>query len=82
MPRASRPHPLTVDVRDLKSVAAMIAETENKFGRLDILVNNAAVGSNIPPVAIEDNITRRPASQAPSNDVSQGRMIPKSMPRT
>ncbi len=47
-------HPLIVDVRDAKSVAAMVAETEKKFGRLDILVNNAAVGSNIPPVAIED----------------------------
>jgi NAD(P)-dependent dehydrogenase (short-subunit alcohol dehydrogenase family) len=47
-------HPLWLDVRDAKSVAAMIAATEQKFGRLDILVNNAALGSNIPPVAIED----------------------------
>jgi len=47
-------HPLTVDVRDQRSIAAMIAETEKMFGRLDILVNNAAIGSNIPPVAIED----------------------------
>ena len=47
-------HALTVDVRDAKSVDAMIAETEKKFGRLDILVNNAAIGSNIPPVSIED----------------------------
>lgn len=47
-------HPLWLDVRDAKSVAAMIAATEQKFGRLDILVNNAAVGSNIPPIAIED----------------------------
>ena len=34
-------HALTVDVRDAKSVDAMIAETEKKFGRLDILVNHA-----------------------------------------
>jgi NAD(P)-dependent dehydrogenase (short-subunit alcohol dehydrogenase family) len=47
-------HPLPVDVRDEKSVAAMVAATEQKFGRLDILVNNAAIGSNIPPVAIEE----------------------------
>ncbi len=47
-------HPLTVDVRDVKSIAAMVAETEQEFGRLDILVNKAAIGSNIPPVAIED----------------------------
>jgi len=47
-------HALTVDVRDEKSVAAMIAAAEQKFGRLDILANNAAIGSNIPPVAIEE----------------------------
>jgi NAD(P)-dependent dehydrogenase (short-subunit alcohol dehydrogenase family) len=47
-------HPVLSDVREAKSVAAMIAETVSKFGGLDILVNNAAVGSNIPPVAIED----------------------------
>jgi len=47
-------HAATVDVRDPLSVAAMVAEAEQRFGRLDILVNNAAIGSNIPPVAIED----------------------------
>jgi NAD(P)-dependent dehydrogenase (short-subunit alcohol dehydrogenase family) len=47
-------HPIVADVRDEKTVGAMIAETEKKFGRLDILVNNAAIGSNIPPIAIED----------------------------
>ncbi len=46
--------PVLADVGEAKSVAAMIAETERKFGRLDILINNAAVGSNIPPGAIED----------------------------
>jgi len=45
---------VTVDVREPQSVAAMVAAAEQRFGRLDILVNNAAVGSNIPPVAIED----------------------------
>jgi NAD(P)-dependent dehydrogenase (short-subunit alcohol dehydrogenase family) len=47
-------HPIFADVRDEKSVGAMVAETEKTFGRLDILVNNAAVGSNIPPIAIEE----------------------------
>jgi len=47
-------HALFADVRDEKSVGAMIAETEKQFGRLDILVNNAAIGSNIPPIAIEE----------------------------
>lgn len=49
-------HAVTVDVREPRSVAAMVAETEQRFGRLDILVNNAAVGSNIAPVAIEDMV--------------------------
>jgi NAD(P)-dependent dehydrogenase (short-subunit alcohol dehydrogenase family) len=47
-------HALFADVRDEKSVGAMIADTEKQFGRLDILVNNAAIGSNIPPIAIEE----------------------------
>jgi len=47
-------HAIRADVRDEKSVGAMITEAEKQFGRLDILVNNAAVGSNIPPIAIED----------------------------
>jgi NAD(P)-dependent dehydrogenase (short-subunit alcohol dehydrogenase family) len=47
-------HAVLADVRDEKSVGAMMAETEKKFGGLDILVNNAAIGSNIPPIAIED----------------------------
>jgi 3-oxoacyl-[acyl-carrier protein] reductase len=46
-------YPIKVDIRDEKSVADMIAETEDKFGRLDILVNNAAIGSNIHPISIE-----------------------------
>jgi NAD(P)-dependent dehydrogenase (short-subunit alcohol dehydrogenase family) len=47
-------HAVLADVRDEKSVGAMIAETEKQFGRLDILINNAAIGSNIPPIAIEE----------------------------
>jgi len=44
--------PVTVDVRDEKSVSAMMAKTVDRFGKLDILVNNAGLGSNIPPVHI------------------------------
>jgi NAD(P)-dependent dehydrogenase (short-subunit alcohol dehydrogenase family) len=44
--------PLRVDVRDERSVNDMVAATVKSFGRLDILVPNAAVGSNIPPVSI------------------------------
>ena len=43
---------LPVDVRDEQSIKDMVAATVKRFGRLDILVNNAAVGSNIPPVPI------------------------------
>ncbi|RAI42292.1 SDR family NAD(P)-dependent oxidoreductase [Rhodoplanes roseus] len=41
-----------VDVTDEASVEALAAKAEEAFGRLDILVNNAVVGSNIPPVPI------------------------------
>jgi NAD(P)-dependent dehydrogenase (short-subunit alcohol dehydrogenase family) len=47
-------HAVVADVRDAASVQAMVAEAEGRFGRLDILINNAAIGSNIPPIAIED----------------------------
>jgi NAD(P)-dependent dehydrogenase (short-subunit alcohol dehydrogenase family) len=43
---------LRADVRDELSVKDMVSATVKRFGRLDILVNNAAVGSNIPPVSI------------------------------
>jgi NAD(P)-dependent dehydrogenase (short-subunit alcohol dehydrogenase family) len=45
---------LHVDVRDEASVAAMVAATIERFGCIDILLNNAAIGSNIPPVAVGD----------------------------
>lgn len=41
-----------VDVTDEASVEAMAAAAVDRFGRVDILVNNAALGSNIPPVPI------------------------------
>lgn len=47
-----RAHAARVDVTDETSVNAMVAEAVEAFGRLDILVNNAARGSNIPPVPI------------------------------
>jgi NAD(P)-dependent dehydrogenase (short-subunit alcohol dehydrogenase family) len=31
----------------------MVAKTVERFGRLDILVTNAAVGSNVPPIPLE-----------------------------
>ncbi|GEP56984.1 oxidoreductase [Reyranella soli] len=38
--------PLTADLGDASAVAAMVAEAEKRFGRIDMLVNNAAVRVN------------------------------------
>jgi len=40
------------DVRDVEAVDTLFAATEARFGRLDLLFNNAGVGS--PPVPLED----------------------------
>lgn len=44
---------LHVDVSDEQSIKDMVARTVERFGRLDIMVTNAAVGSNIPPIPLE-----------------------------
>ena len=43
---------ITCDVRDPAAVAALFAEIDARFGRLDLLFNNAGVGA--PPVPLED----------------------------
>jgi NAD(P)-dependent dehydrogenase (short-subunit alcohol dehydrogenase family) len=43
---------LGTDVRDPASVNAVFAEIESRFGRLDLLFNNAGVGA--PPVPLEE----------------------------
>ena len=43
---------LTADVRDPESVAALFGEIERRFGRLDLLFNNAGVSAR--PVPLED----------------------------
>lgn len=44
--------PVTCDVGDPASVAALFAATKANFGRLDVLFNNA--GSGTPPMPLED----------------------------
>jgi len=49
---AGRALPLTADVTDPASVEALFAATQARFGRLDLLFNNAGTGA--PPVPLED----------------------------
>jgi NAD(P)-dependent dehydrogenase (short-subunit alcohol dehydrogenase family) len=41
---------LTCDVRDPASVAALFAEIDGRFGRLDLLFNNAGTGAPVVPL--------------------------------
>ncbi len=43
---------IPADVSDAQSVEALFSETEEKFGRLDLLFNNAGVGA--PPVLVDE----------------------------
>ena len=45
---------LHTDVSDPTSVAAMAAQAEARFGRIDILVNNAAIFADLPLTRLED----------------------------
>ena len=49
---ASRCLAVPTDVKDPQSVRALFAKTMEQFGRLDVLFNNAGVGT--PPIPIED----------------------------
>lgn len=50
--RSGQLHPVVTDVADEASVNALFAEVSGRFGRLDVLFNNAGRGG--PPVPIED----------------------------
>lgn len=45
---------LTIDVRDDDSVSAGVEHVVQRFGSVDILVNNAAVSAELHPTAFED----------------------------
>ena len=51
-PAASRALVVPTDVGDPSAVQALFAKTKEKFGRLDLLFNNAGTGA--PPVPLED----------------------------
>ena len=51
-PAASRALVVPTDVGDPAAVQALFAKTKERFGRLDLLFNNAGTGS--PPVPLED----------------------------
>ena len=51
-PAASRALVVPTDVGDPAAVQALFAKTKERFGRLDLLFNNAGTGS--PPVLLED----------------------------
>ena len=42
---------LPLDVTRLESIDAFIAEVKNKFGRIDVLVNNAGLARGLAPIA-------------------------------
>ena len=52
VPGAPQMHPVVTDVSQPDSVAALFNAVREKFGRVDLLFNNA--GANAPGVAIED----------------------------
>jgi len=45
-------HAIVSDVRDADSIAALFAQIKQRFGRLDVLFNNA--GMSAPPTPLED----------------------------
>src|SRR6187402_240861 len=49
---SSRALAVSTDVANPESVANLFARTKEKFGRLDVLFNNAGTGA--PPVGLED----------------------------
>jgi len=49
---AAQPLPVPADVTDPASVRALFEQTQGRFGRIDLLFNNAGTGA--PPIPLED----------------------------
>ncbi len=56
---AARVHGSVTDVRDRSAVDALVADTEKRFGRLDVLVNNAGLGVFADVANMTDDDWRR-----------------------
>ena len=55
----SRAYGIVTDVRDRAAVDALVADTENRFGRVDVLVNNAGLGIFADVATMSDEDWRR-----------------------
>lgn len=49
-------HPIACDVTQLASVQAAVQATLDQFGKVDILINNAGIGSVVPAEKMEDEV--------------------------
>lgn len=47
--------PIAMDMRDVASIRAGVSRAETHFGRLDVLVNNAGIGTNCPALEVNEN---------------------------
>jgi NAD(P)-dependent dehydrogenase (short-subunit alcohol dehydrogenase family) len=63
-------HAIQIDVTDQVSIAAAAARIEKEFGRLDILINNAAISKiGSPKDAVEDIAKKSRISIVPLDDI-------------
>jgi NAD(P)-dependent dehydrogenase (short-subunit alcohol dehydrogenase family) len=64
-------HPIQLDVTDDASIRAAVAEVERRFGRLDILVNNAAISraNGLEAEPMQDYVQRSRATLIPVDEV-------------
>src|SRR6185503_11511239 len=59
-------HPIALDVTDPETIAAAAAEIDTRFGRLDVLVNNAAITGAGRVAPGESARSQRPSTADPA----------------